>query len=483
MNGGGHTLLSALVSFYQRICARAMKWHVCAGLFYLPAWRDHLRVQGFLRRQDRLQRIREKRRPRDSAGDGGKVAVVIPWFGKDISGGAETAAYGLVQALQTYAPDIQVEVLTTTLPEFAQHWNAPTHPAGTQEEDGILVRRFDPDCRDRHFFDFVNGQILMPGSTKELLLPDNTYRSPLPACLESYYLMRMVWSSSLVTFIEENWDEYEAFAFIPYMFATTVAGCAAAGSKSILIPCLHDERYACMRLYSRVFAKVASVLCHVRSEAALFSHFYPQAPQPQALGVQVNTDVEPGDPDRFRSKYGIRGPFILYAGRQVSGKNVPLLIDYFRAFRQTHEQWSGVQLVLIGKGDLDYSNEPGVRALGFIPPQDKIDAYRAATALAMLSVNESFSIVMMEAWLQETPAIVSSECPVTRDHIFDSGGGEAVANADEFGLVLSRWLEQPQGAQQQGRKGREYVLANFTATIIAERFRDALDDLRPHDRK
>ena len=453
---------------------RAMKLHVSLGAFYLPAWLDHLRFRSFVRRQNKRHRMRNGTQSSSPKPSRKRVAVVSPWFGKGISGGAETAAYGLVEAIQEYAPEMDIEVLSSTLPEFAQDWNTPTHPEGCREENGMVVRRFHTQSTDREFFDFINGHFLMPGGTDELRTEANNYRSPIPGCLESYYLMRMVYSPNLLRYIESEWDNYDAFAFIPYMFATTVMGCVVAGKKAILIPCLHDERYACMRVYRQVFQDVRTVLCHVRSEGSLFRRFYPKAPMPEPLGVQVQTDIPQGDEARFREKYDIRGPFILYAGRQVSGKNVPLLIEYFRSFRAQFPRGSELQLVLIGKGDLDYSQEPGVRALGFIPPEDKMDAYRAATALTMLSVNESFSIVMMEAWLQETPALVSSQCDVTRDHVLDSGGGATCGTAEEFCDALCQWLEHPNRANEQGSKGREYVLSNYTAKIIAERFRDAL---------
>lgn len=460
-------------SAYERICIRGMRMHALASQFYLPAWRDHLELQSFLRRQERRLQGLEVRRTHP---DRWRVAVVIPWFGKDISGGAENAAYGLVSALADYAPDIDVEVLTSTLPEFAQDWNRPTYVEGLNEEEGMAVRRFHPTTHDRTVFDFINGTFLMPGGTAPLLSSDGSYRSPLPACLESFYLKRMVSCPGLIAHIEQNWDAYDAFAFIPYMFATTVLGCAVAGPKAMLIPCQHDERYAYMKLYSRVFSNVGAVLCHVRSESALFRRLYPDAPEPRALGVQVDTTVASGNAERFREKYGIKGPFILYAGRQVSGKNVPLLIEYFREFRRNHPDWADLHLVLVGKGDLDYSKEPGVRTLGFIPPQDKIDAYRAATALIMLSVNESFSIVLMESWLQETPVVVSAACDVTRDHVEDSGGGVAVADSGSFAAAILHWLKHPDEASHCGKRGRDYVLEHYTAERIAMNFKTALFD-------
>ncbi len=420
----------------------------------------------------RLQRFHSR------SGSGGsktlRIAFVIPWYGNNIGGGAEAEARGLIHALGRFEPDLKIEVLTTTLKEFAADWNTPFHEPGAREEDGILVHRFHTSPPDRRHFHFLNGSYLMQSAGP---CPRDTRCSPVPRLAEAYFLRRMIRSSSLLDYMAEHREDYDAFVMIPYMFSTTVEGCLLAGSKAMLIPCLHDERYAYMQIYRKAFARIGAALCHVRSEAALFSRLYPAAPPPALIGEQVDVDVTTGNADRFREKYGIASPFVLYAGRQVEGKNLPLMVEYFNGFRAAHPEWSDLQFVLIGKGDLDYSGTPGVRSLGFVPAEDKIDAYRAALGLVMLSKNESFSIVLMEAWLQETPVIVSTDCDVTSDHVHDSGGGYAVGSPGEFAVALSELLSDPERSHQLGDLGRRYVLANFTPEKVTARFRDELNRL------
>jgi glycosyltransferase involved in cell wall biosynthesis len=403
-----------------------------------------------------------------------RIAFVIPWYGKNIGGGAEAEARGLIHALKRFEPDLEIEVLTTTLKEFAADWNTPFHSPGVGEEDGITVRRFQTSRPDRRLFHFLNGRYLMQSAGP---CPRDPRRSPVPRFAEAYFLRRMIRSAALLDYMAEHREDYDAFVMIPYMFSMTVEGCLLAGARAMLIPCLHDERYAYMHIYRKAFARIGAALCHVRSEAALFSRLYPSAPPPALIGEQVDVDVTTGDAERFRRKYGITSPFVLYAGRQVEGKNLPLMVEYFNGFRKTHPEWSDLQFVLIGKGDLDYSATPGVRSLGFVPAEDKIDAYRAALGLVMLSKNESFSIVLMEAWLQETPVIVSSECAVTTDHVHDSGGGYAVGTPGAFAAALSELLSVPERPRELGARGRRYVLANFTPEKVTARFREELNRL------
>lgn len=403
-----------------------------------------------------------------------RMAFVLPWFGRDAAGGAEAEAYGLIQSLQKYRPEIKVEVFTTTLKEFAADWNRPFHAPGTHVEDGITVHRYDVDVIDQTIFHFLNGHYLMRGGTGSLWDDHHRRHSPVSFLAEAFYLRHMVKSKALLKGLEKQIHVFHAIVLMPYMFSSSVLGTWIAGKKSALIPCLHDERYAFMDIYARAFRRVGHVFCHVRSEARLFERLYPEGPGPIVLGEQVNTGVSAGDAGRFRKKYNIQQPFLLYAGRQVEGKNLPLLIEWFTAFRAQNTRHQNICLVLIGKGDLDFSGVPGVITLGFIPPEDKMDAYRAALALAMLSVNESFSIVMMESWLQSTPVIVHADCAVTADHVQDSQGGFAVHDSSSFSdAVCTLWDNSPL-RERQGESGRQYVKTHYRPDIIVERFCQAL---------
>ena len=95
------------------------------------------------------------------------------------------------------------------------------------------------------------------------------------------------------------------------------------------------------------------------------------------LGCGVNTEFST-NADRFRKKYGLYEPFILYAGRSDFGKNTTLLVDYFQRFRQTYEK--PLKLVRIGPGKLAQGqDDANILDLGFVPLQDKYDAFAAAT--------------------------------------------------------------------------------------------------------
>ena len=97
-----------------------------------------------------------------------KVCFVTTWFGKDISGGAESECYGLVKGFNARDNGIVSDVMTTTLKEFSHDWNDSVHKPGTHVEEGITVHRYDPLKPRRHFYHVLNGSKLMEGGTQVL---------------------------------------------------------------------------------------------------------------------------------------------------------------------------------------------------------------------------------------------------------------------------------------------------------------------------
>ena len=69
------------------------------------------------------------------------------------------------------------------------------------------------------------------------------------------------------------------------------------------------------------------------------------------LGEGVETDFE-YNADRFRKKYNINEPYIIYAGRKDEAKNIYTLIKYFGEFTRRNPD-KNLKLVLIGGGDIN----------------------------------------------------------------------------------------------------------------------------------
>ncbi len=409
-----------------------------------------------------------------------KIAFVLPWYGRDIGGGAEAECRGLVHALRTFRKDVHVEVLTTCMKEFAADWNENFYPTGRYSDEGVTVSRFPIVPKDRSKFHSLNGYRLMPPVLHDLFLQNGNVRSPLTKDEEKIYLEAMVQSPELMDELSRRHQDFDFFVFIPYMFATAIEGVARVRHKSVLIPCLHQERYAFLSCVRHMFSSAAGVLYHVPSEQRFGQLLYGAMPNREfQIGEKVDISPPRGDGESFRQKRDMKKPYILYAGRKIEGKNLPLLVSYHQAARERLGE-SFPDLVIIGGGDLDYSQlsqTHGIHDLGFVSLAEKYDAMAGAMALCQPSLNESFSIVMMEAWLQSRPVLAHQHCDVTREHCELSGGGLVFHSASSYANMVTKLATTPQITDEMGKLGRKYVLENFAPDVVVDKFCNALSQL------
>jgi glycosyltransferase involved in cell wall biosynthesis len=116
------------------------------------------------------------------------------------------------------------------------------------------------------------------------------------------------------------------------------------------------------------------------------------------------------DVDRVRETYRLSAPYVLWTGTVEPRKNLPTLLEAFRALDR-----HGIELVLVGpKGwneDLGahLGNAAGrVRVLGFVPTDDLRALYAGAELFCLPSLREGFGMPLLEAMAQGAPAITSS---------------------------------------------------------------------------
>jgi len=385
-----------------------------------------------------------------------KAAFVIPWYGPDIPGGAEAecrrTAENLVQR------GAEVEILTTCLRSLEASWDRNHHRPGETMVNGVPVRRFPVDSREPAVFGPLNERLMRGESLN-------------PAQQRAFF-ESMVNSRALYDFIAQARDRL--FLPIPYLFSTTWRTLKLRPESSVPIACLHDEGYAYMDLVREAFNACRGVIFHTRAEFELAQDLWGLG-QDKALlfGEGIDTAIA-GEGRRFREKFKLDEPFILYAGRRDATKNTPLLLDLFAAYKRAR----GGRVKLALMGNLPFKRPEGLEAeivdLGFLDAQDKADALSAADLFCQPSVNESFSIVIMEAWLCHTPVLVHADCPATREHVEASKGGFTFRDLDGFGRAVDQVLADPAGAAQMAQAGREYVLKNFHWDVICRRYMDLL---------
>ncbi|MBQ8814200.1 MAG: glycosyltransferase family 4 protein [Lachnospiraceae bacterium] len=388
------------------------------------------------------------------------IALVIPWYGDSIRGGAEMECNSLAHSLS--AAGYPVEVFTTCVKDAACDRGKNTMAPGLYMESGIPVRRFlVREERDVEKYDRANLRI---------------YRNePFTSEDEEIYFREDINSDEMYAYITENKENYRAFIFIPYMYGITYNGSSCCKEKSVLIPCLHDESYAYMQVLKKKMNEFRGMVFNAEPERELAKKLYGlDGVYTELAGVGIDTDWHRAvDPEAFRKKYGIQDEFILYAGRKDAGKKADELIRFFLQYKRDMKN-KHLKLVLIGGGELPvlvpetYRSE--VIDLGFVSVEDKHNAFAACTVFCNPSYFESFSIVIMEAWLAKRPVLVSAHCEVTTDFARKTNGGLWYENYWEFRECVGYLLSHRSEGREMGENGCRYVLENFAHGKIAEKY-------------
>ena len=291
---------------------------------------------------------------------------------------------------------------------------------------------------------------------------------------QRFWIRNVVTSEALRRYLAERRDEYRAFVFAPYLFGTTYQGVYEVPEKAYIIPCLHDEPYAYQEVYRRLMRTARGLMFNSVPEMDLARRLYGEDLPGRVVGMGFTPYTANGD--RFRYKYAIEGDFILYCGRREIAKNTPLLLRYFCNYLENTGR--EVSLVFTGAGPLEipFSFRNRVIDVGFVDERDLRDAYCAATLICHPSTKESFSIMILEAWLAGLPCLIHRDCAVTRYHVEQSGGGLWFGDYPTFHEALDLLLDNPALRERMGRGGREYVLRNYSWDEVVRNFAAVLEE-------
>ena len=389
-----------------------------------------------------------------------RLAFVVPRYGENVLGGAETLAREMAQHLVA-AGIAQVEVFTTCATSHLTWQN--DLPATSSVEQGVVVHRFPVASRQ--------GTLQNPTNLAMRLIQYDA----LTRDEQLDWVAQSVHSPELYAALDQRIAQFDLVFLIPYLFGTTFYASTLCPERTIIWPCLHDEVYAQLDITRELLLTARGILFNSNAEAALAKRLYGFS-HPMAQTVGVGFDPLPEiDQSRFRRKYGITQPFMLYSGRLESPKNVDLLIDYFCRYSERNHQDSPFKLVLMGEGPVYVPDQPEIIKIGFQTTQhEKYEAFSSATVLCQPSTNESFSIVMMEAWQHGKPVLVNQYCDVTREHVTQINGGLCFADYAEFEAMLDVFAANDQLCNQLGRNGQRYVQQNYTWSAVLKRFENAL---------
>jgi glycosyltransferase involved in cell wall biosynthesis len=388
----------------------------------------------------------------------GKLALVPTRYGEEVVGGAEAvlreAAHGLA------ARGWDVDILTTCA---TNHYTwANDYPAGTTTDGAVTVRRF-PTVHD--------GPRLRRDAIERRL------QLGLPATYEE----ELTWLNGgfrvpdLFHYLLSSEADYRGIVLAPYLFWTTVSAALIAPQKTIVMPCLHDEHYAYLKVFRGILSDPAQVWFLSEPEHELGHRLAPLGPH-VLTGAGVHSPAQ-HDADAGRVLARTHRPFIYYGGRRETGKGWDELLG---AFTRAVVDY-GVNLDLVTTGTRAVAPAPVVADrvidLGNVADEQRAHIYAAAAAYVQPSKNESFSRTIMESWLAGTGVIANAASDVVAWHCERSGGGITYDDVDELVQAIVLIADHPGALDGLGPAGREYVEKEYLWPNVLDRMEQALEQL------
>ncbi|HEU5082280.1 MAG TPA: glycosyltransferase [Acidimicrobiales bacterium] len=389
----------------------------------------------------------------------GTIALVPPRYGPDVVGGAEAVIAETAHLLAERG--WEVEVLTTCARDHFT-W-ANEYPEGTTRDGGITVRRFatqtdTPGLHRKHL-----GEHLLSGGR-------------LSIAEQQLWMNDSLRVSGLWHHVLDHGASYRAIVLAPYMFWTTFAVGQIRPERTILMPCLHDEPAAYLDIYQPLFSGARGIWFLSDPEAELAARLFRLPPRTAVVGSAIELP-DHYDPDGFRGRHGLSGPFVYYAGRREWAKGWVDLLDAFARLHRTRS--SPLRLVTSGVGEVELP--PGLPAdrvldLGFVSEQERNDAMAAAAAYVQPSALESFSRTVLEAWGAGTPVIANHDSEVVRWHVRRSAAGVTYRSPRELVEALALVGADPEAFGAMAAGGRDYVVEHYDPARIGDRVEQLLDE-------
>jgi glycosyltransferase involved in cell wall biosynthesis len=385
-----------------------------------------------------------------------KVAAVVPRYGVEVIGGCETAVRELSEWL-VRCTGTEVEILTTTALDPTT-WNEH-YPAGTTREAGVTVHRY-PVTRGRARDGDARSTALVLRAKK---LTD--------AEQQEWFALQGPTAPALVDAAAET--DADVLTIHPYIFGVGVEARAAARVPVVFHPHAHDEAPLRIPAFAPLFRSSAGVVFNTLAERRLCEQRFSIAAR-HALTLGWGVVAAEGSEADARVATGLGDrPYLLCLGRVDDGKGARVLADWFVAYKERRP--GPLALAFAGPVVHPPPAHPDVIVAGIVDEPVKWGLLRGAVSLVNPSAKESFSLVLLEAWVSGVPVVVNGRCAVTREHCERSGGGLWFDSYAQFEAVVDRLVGDDELRASLAARGAAYVDRSYRWPTIAGRYEAFLE--------
>ncbi|AOP32585.1 glycosyl transferase [Leptospira tipperaryensis] len=418
-----------------------------------------------------------------------KIAIVSPIFSDQVSGGSEKLIFQFVELL---AKDFEITVLTTRSLDYVSWKNSiPIRENYLLQEGNNLSK---PICIEERTSS-LGGTYKILQFTVEKNRNIDKFNRLSKKILEEPSLQNREnvnhwieeqgpYVPEMIQFIESRKSEFEVFFFVSYLYYPLVFGSPLVAEKSIIIPTFHDEAPAYLPIYKEVLTDLSSYSFNTPEELEVFQNILGFTPNTYSVtGMNLNLDknafvsISENLSLKENSKIEKEDPFLLYVGRVDLGKGFLEMTEWFLDWKKNSELPHKLKIVgkIASKIPAKILENQNVEFLGFVEEKRKIELLRNCTCLINSSPLESFSIVLMEAWLAEKPVLVNGKSDVLKGHCLRSNGGLFYSDKKSFSATLNYILGHPKDSLEMGKNGKRYVEQNFNPEVVREKLLRLID--------
>lgn len=385
-----------------------------------------------------------------------KILIITARFLQNASGGAEKLAYDYASIL---SESNDVTVCTSSAKDYVSWKNE--FPKGERIENSIRVLRFPvTQTRNMTKMNHILNQCLEKGESVSEKEQWEFLKEQGPYCPD------------LINYITKEQNSYDLAILIGYLYYPVVASIPNLKIPFVIVPTFHDEPPFRLPMYKKVYSNNFIYSFNAPEEMSVYESYTKQKVSSYFLiGTYL---VDHFVPEKFTIS---KSNQLITIGRIEPAKGYPELFQYFENW-QLYSHRKDISLKCLGSvSSLEIPKNPLINFTGFVSEEEKISEIQKSFLLLNPSAFESFSISIMEAWIQKKPVLVNANSSVMRGHCLRSQGGLYYSDSLSFQRTLDFLLENREIATRLGRNGREYVLKNFSKDAIRKKLNQMVNIL------
>jgi FkbM family methyltransferase len=270
-------------------------------------------------------------------------------------------------------------------------------------------------------------------------------------------------SEALKRWLNQNTRNYDLVLghSVPFKTIVVAADCARAANVPLVqLPHFHiDDEYYHWQSYYQALKEAVCCITHPKTANHLFFDRIGANGWYLPFGIDIHEKPSKKDENAFNELYSSELPFVMVLGRKSGAKNYQHVIS---ALAGLNINKRACNMVMIGRDEDEVPLDPDlVIYLGGQPRGIVLAALKRCLCLISMSDSESFGIVILEAWSQSRPVIVSENCHASVELVTDGKNG-LLASATNLHEKIKILIDNPMLAERLGQAGHERLCEEFS---------------------